>query len=93
MPGGAEFCPQGWPRRGTVPATVTLPRPQQPDWHRDWQQRLPVQLELDELPKAATVVIPQCARVPYRSHLVFTESPGAKVASGLLGPGLYPQVT
>lgn len=25
---------------------------------------LPVQLELDELPKATAVVVPQCARVP-----------------------------
>ena len=43
------------------------PAPQQPGR----LQRLPVQLELDELPKAAAVVVPQCARVPCRPQLLF----------------------
>ena len=44
------------------------PAPQQPGQ----LQRLPVQLELDELPKAAAVVVPQGARVPCRPQLLFS---------------------
>lgn len=46
---------------------LSPPGPQQPGR----PQRLPVQLELDELPEAAAVVVPQRARVPYGPQLLF----------------------
>lgn len=84
----SRVLPTGQPLADSLP-----PSSHQPGQWR--QQQLPVHLELDELPKATAVVIPQRARIPYRSHLclyrspMFTESSWANVAADLLGPCLY----
>lgn len=79
----SRVLPIGWHRLETAPATFKLPTPSFPQPGR--QQGLPVQLELDEFPKAAAVVIPQCARIPYRSHLCLYHSHMFRVLMGQRG--------